>query len=136
GPAARVDPSHTLFRQPARLSRMTSPTAVLDVHSYANPGQVRVRHVELDLDVDFERRILSGTATLHLDRPDSLARRLVLDTRGLDVARAEAGRGEAWSTAAHELGVPDPILGTPLSVALEPGDDRVRIAYATRPGAS
>ena len=92
--------------------------------------------MELDLDVDFGRRILAGSAVLHFERPDSSARRLLLDTRGLEIGGVERIRGGAWSTARHELGAADPILGAPLAVDLEPGDDRVRIAYATRPGAS
>jgi len=115
---------------------MSLPNGRLDVHSYANPEEIRVRDVALDLDVDFGKRILSGTATLHFERSDPAADRLVLDTRGLDVARAESGRGQAWAAARHEIGPADPILGAPLSIQLAPGDDRVRIAYATRPTAS
>jgi leukotriene-A4 hydrolase len=123
-------------RRSARLSRVSTDLAARDVHSYANTGQVRVRHVELDLDVDFGRRTLSGTVTLHLERPDPEARQVVLDTRGLDIARAESGRTGGLSPARHEVGSTDPILGAPLSVGLQPGDDRIRIAYATRPEAS
>ncbi|HEY1435740.1 MAG TPA: M1 family metallopeptidase [Thermoanaerobaculia bacterium] len=115
---------------------MSTPERGRDVHSYANPRDVRVRHVELDLDVDFGRRVLSGSATLHLDRRAPSARRLVLDTRGLDVAGAETGSGKAWTKAGHELGPSDPILGAALTVTLADGDDRVRVSYATRPGAS
>jgi len=110
---------------------------IRDVHSYANPGEVRVSHAALDLEVLFERRILRGTAELALQRVDPNAGALRLDTRGLDVSRAESSSGGgAWSEAALELGDADAILGAPLSVALRPGDDRVRITYATRPTAS
>src|SRR5689334_26413 len=110
---------------------------IRDVHSYANPGEVRVSHAALDLEVLFERRILRGTAELALQRVDPNAGALRLDTRGLDVSRAESSSGGgAWSEAAFELGDADAILGAPLSVALRPGDDRVRITYATRPTAS
>jgi leukotriene-A4 hydrolase len=115
---------------------VTTISVPRDVHSYANPAEVRVKHVVLDLDVDFGRRILSGTATLHLERLDPSARRVLLDTRGLDIAGVERGGGSAWSRIAYEVGAADPILGAPLSVALEPADDRIRIKYATRPGAS
>ncbi|HEX4439224.1 MAG TPA: M1 family metallopeptidase [Thermoanaerobaculia bacterium] len=112
---------------------------IRDVHSYANPGEVRVSHAALDLDVLFDRRILRGTAELALARvdPSPNARSLRLDTRGLDVTRAESSSGGGgWSDAAFELGDADAILGAPLTVALRPGDDRVRITYATRPTAS
>ena len=37
---------------------------VQDVHSFARPNDARVTHVDLDLAADFQRRVLSGTATL------------------------------------------------------------------------
>ena len=108
-----------------------------DVHSHSNPGEVRVQHVELDLDVRFERKILEGSATLHVERIRPEADTLRLDTRGLDVRSAETAAGEGpWSPARFEVGTADPILGAALSVALPAGADRVRISYATRPGAS
>src|ERR1700687_6044243 len=108
-----------------------------DVHSHSNPWQIRVRHLELDLDVSFEQQTLTGAATLMLDRIDPAASRLRLDTRGLDIAAAETSRGGAtWSPAPFALSAPDPILGSALTIELPRGADRVRIRYATRPGAS
>ena len=34
----------------------------LDPHSAGNPDQVRVQHISLDLEVDFERKVLRGMA--------------------------------------------------------------------------
>ena len=110
---------------------------IRDVHSYANPGEVRVGHAALDLEVLFGERILRGTAELSLARLDPSARTLRLDTRGLEVAAVETSDGRSgWSAASFEIGDADPILGAPLTIPLRPGDDRVRIAYATRPSAS
>ncbi len=116
---------------------MKRPDAVRDLHSYANPGEVRVRHVDLDLRVDFDRRILAGSATLLVERDDPAAAELRLDTRALDVFFVDAADvHEAWSPTSFEMGAADPILGSPLTVTLPRGADRVRIAYATRPEAS
>jgi leukotriene-A4 hydrolase len=110
---------------------------IRDVHSYANPGEVRVAHAALDLEVLFGERILRGAVDLALERLDPAAAALRLDTRGLDVAGVETSRGgSGWSSARFEVGPSDAILGAPLTIALRPGDDRARIAYATRPGAS
>ncbi len=112
-------------------------TAARDVHSFSDPGRVRVRHVDLDLDVRFDRRILEGSAVLRFERLDPAVSSLVLDTRGLDIAGVETASGEGgWATARFSLGRTDTILGSPLEVTLPPGADRVRIRYATRPGAS
>ena len=39
----------------------------MDVHSYSRPEQARVRHLELDLNVNFQQKTLEGLATLHFD---------------------------------------------------------------------
>jgi leukotriene-A4 hydrolase len=109
----------------------------MDQHSRSNPQQVRVRHLALDLDVDFDRKILQGTAVLDLDRLDPAAAELCLDTRALDIASAESADGDgSWVSARHALEAPDPILGAGLLITLPPRADRVRVRYATRPEAS
>src|SRR4029453_7205548 len=111
--------------------------AARDVHSYSEPGRILVRHVDLDLDVRFDRRILEGAAPLAFERIDRAADSLVLDTRGLDIAAAEApAAGGNWRPVEFSLGAAAPILGAPLRIALPADADRVRVRYATRPGAS
>ena len=112
--------------------------ATRDEHSYGNPEEVRVTHADLDWDVDFDRRILRGTATLSLKRPPGgRATRLVLDTRALDVAKVEASRdGSSWVNAPFSLAAADKILGSALAVTIPEDATRVRISYATRPEAS
>ncbi len=98
-----------------------------DIHSYANPRESRVRHIELDLAVSFEERRLRGAAALTLD---PAGRRLILDTRDLIIRRVN-GRTDNF-----RLGAKDPILGAPLEIDLEPGERSVLIEYETSPAAS
>lgn len=105
-----------------------------DIHSYANPSEVRVTHVALDLDVDFEAHRLEGTVTLALD---GSAPSLVVDTRDLEIAATEVSTdGAVFSATKFELGDSDPILGASLTIQLVDGASHVRIRYATSPGAS
>src|ERR1700682_2473269 len=61
-----------------------------DLHSYSNPEQIRVRHLDLDCDVLFDRKILKGTATLSVERRvDSGAPPLILDTRNLHIEKVQ-----------------------------------------------
>jgi leukotriene-A4 hydrolase len=123
------------------LAAAAVPTAaapVEDVHSYSNPHQVRVRHVALDLTVDFNRKVLAGTATLDVERVSADASApLVLDTRALNVSRVEASAdGARFAPAEFAVGKSDAILGAPLTVRLPPGARRVRVHYETSPDAS
>lgn len=112
--------------------RADHPTGV-DPHSYARPDEVRVEHLTLDLTVDFDRRVLEGTATLAIDRARPAARELVLDTRDLTIASVrDAATGVELE---HWLGDADPILGRPLGVTLGDETTRVAVAYRTAPEA-
>lgn len=107
-----------------------------DPHSFGNPHQVRVTHVALDLDVEFERQSLQGSATLDLVRGDAATDRLVLDTRNLDVAAVYDVSGTDRVPLEFALGEAAPDLGAPLTVTLDADTERVRVEYATDPGAS
>src|SRR4051794_17416405 len=98
----------------------------MDVHSYSRPGQVRVRHLDLDLTLDFERKVIDGAVTLHFDR--IAGNELILDTRDLTIHDVE-------NAAGFDLGPSDAIFGAPLKIRLN-GGDSVRVHYSTSPGAS
>lgn len=119
---------------------LENPDARTDLHSYAKPEEWSVNHVHLDLDVDFARKVLKGSARLHLDRgPGAPAAALVLDTRDLKIEKAEyttAERIDDWAPAEFALGGTDAILGAPLRVTIPPDARIVRIHYETSPGAA
>ncbi|MCI0339023.1 MAG: M1 family metallopeptidase [Acidobacteria bacterium] len=108
-----------------------------DVHSYANPEQVRVRHVDLDLEVLFDRKVLKGTSTLTLDRPPTGNHPLKLDTRDLKINKAESSNdGTNFTPTQFKLGEADKILGAPLVIQLPAQATKVRVEYETSPKAS
>lgn len=100
--------------------------AALDLHSHARPDHVKVRHFELDLDLDFDQQVVRGSVTHHLTRYDPNAP-LLLDTEGLAIARVTAGEAEL----PFQLGPADPHLGRALQIELPPGCQTVTVHYAT-----
>ncbi|HEY5924770.1 MAG TPA: M1 family metallopeptidase [Kofleriaceae bacterium] len=101
-----------------------------DPHSYAQPGRVAVRHLALDLTVDFERRALAGTATLALTRTDAKAP-LMLDGDALVIDSVKECDGKPLAFRVGKRGK----VGEPIRVDLGAGDC-VAIAYHTSPDAS
>ncbi len=94
-----------------------------------------MRHVDLNLDVTFASKTLSGTATLTIERTSGTT--LVLDTRDLRIDKAECSPdGKIWTAVKFVLGPPDAILGAPLTVTLARDARQVRISYSTSPGAT
>src|SRR5262245_6653550 len=72
-----------------------------DPSSYANAEAFVTKHLVLDLLADFDARTLSGTAELQLDRRDSKAMDLVLDTRDLTIRGVEtAAASGGWTSTA------------------------------------
>lgn len=115
-----------------------------DVHSYARPDEVRVRDVRASWDVDFEKRELAGMVVLDLARKPH-ASELVLDTRDLIIddvhgiehdQELDPGESPTLPRLPYTLGEADPILGTPLTIALGPDDNSVLIRYRTSPKAT
>ena len=124
----------------ATASMLSDPRAAhaADAHSYAQPERVRIESIALDLNADFDAKILSGTAELTLNWRDDDARELVLDTRDLAIATVEARDDKGnWHEVEHALADRDPILGQKLTIPI--GDTQpaaVRIRYHTAPTAS
>jgi leukotriene-A4 hydrolase len=103
-----------------------------DVHSHARPAEARVLHSELDLRVDFEKKILAGTV-LHKIEGKGV---IVLDSKDLRIDKAESSAdGQNFQPTPFKLGAADKILGSPLEITLPAGTQFIRIAYATSPSA-
>lgn len=90
-------------------------------------------HLHLDLAVNFERKQLSGTATLTIDNKTG-APQLLLDTR--DLAIESVTLLPDSTPAKWALGEAVPLLGQRLAVDITPETKQVAIRYATSPNAA
>ena len=102
-----------------------------DTHSFARPDEAVVRHLALDLTVDFTRHQLSGSATLQIEHRG--ARELALDSNGLSVGSVTLDDG---TRAKFSLGESQPYLGRALTIAIAPQTKSVKIDYQTSPDAA
>lgn len=104
---------------------------VQDIHSFARPNEARVTDVAVDLAADFERKVLSGTATLSIQTAPG-AGELVLDTRDLTIRDVTIdGRSTNW-----RLGEAREFMGRPLIINIGPDTRTVVVSYETSPGAA
>ncbi|MGA2711635.1 MAG: M1 family metallopeptidase [Bryobacteraceae bacterium] len=114
-----------------------NPHIAHDIHSYANPELVRVRHLDLDLNVVFEQQTIQGTAVLTIEQYGRDAKQLILDSRALQIDETEVSPdGVKYQEARFSIGRSDKILGAPLRIDIAPDTKFVRIRYSTDPTAT
>ncbi|MFT7260107.1 MAG: leukotriene-A4 hydrolase, partial [Glaciecola sp.] len=103
-----------------------------DYHSYANPNEVLVTHLNLDLTADFSSKKLIGSVQVTVKRQKENADKLVLDTRDLDILSVTSQGNDV----SFELKAADENLGAALHISLPKGVDTLTINYETSPSAS
>ncbi len=117
------------------VSEVTVKIIKDDKFTYANYDEVRMTHLALDLDVNFDKKILDGTAVIDFDVIDSAATSFILDVKDLTIDDVKIHTGGAWRDAVYQLGADDPALGQRLSIDLIAGADKVMVDYQTSPEA-
>ncbi len=100
-------------------------------YSFSRPDEAIVKHLELNLRVDFEREILSGTASVFFQNK-SQTDKLYLDTRGLVIKRVTLGPHNQRTV--FRVGDPVTSLGRPLVIDIQPDTKIVNIWYETSSG--
>ena len=103
----------------------------VDVHTYAKPEEAVVKHLSLNIDVDFDQHIISGSAGydfIHNDTVDSI----VFDVDQLKIKNVLLDDG---SKASYYLGKNDKNLGQPLVVKFKESTKRINIEFETPPSA-
>ena len=104
-----------------------------DIHSFARPDEAIVKHLDLDIHVDFEKKRISGKAHLHIDNKTKTDK-LYLDTRGLHIKEVTL-QGHEVKTK-FILGEQVKYLGRPLIIDITPETEWVHIDYNTSPDAA
>jgi leukotriene-A4 hydrolase len=107
-----------------------------DTFTYANYDKVRMTHLSLNLDVNFDEKVLDGTATIDFKTIDPTAHTLQLDTKDLNIRGVQGlSRDGKWVAMDYTLSGKDDVLGSMLSIPFSKGINKVRIDYRTSPTA-
>ena len=121
--------SEQLSSDNATISDIESGT---DYHSFSNPDKIKVTHIDLDLQADFNQKSLIGSATLSFDRVNPQATTLILDTRDLTITSVNID----GIPIAFKLMEKDENLGAPLHIDVGTQATKVSIFYQTAASAS
>jgi len=113
-----------------RNQRTYQEMPTIQHHSYANADEVRVEHLDLDLEVDFELQEIKGMATWQIEPLES-ANRVVFDCKHIEVLAVVIDE----KPVAFTLTAPDSLFGSALIIPITPSTKQVSIRYKTLAGA-
>ena len=118
----------TFFNCEEKKQELTEPQPlkyVEESHSYAQPNTAAATHLDLDIDINFDTKIISGSATYTIDNQN--ATEIVLDTKYLDIKNVQAdGEDTTFS-----LGEYNEALGQALKIAITPTTKNITVFYNT-----
>jgi len=103
-------------------------TTVTDEHSYAKPELAVVKHLDLDIKVDFDTQTISGKASWLIDNI-SKGKEIIFDENTLNITKVTIGDDEKETK--FELGKDTEFHGKPLHITIEPTTTKVNIYYST-----
>ncbi|MEJ7694490.1 M1 family metallopeptidase [Daejeonella sp.] len=98
-----------------------------DVHSFADPSKAIVKHLDLDIKVDFDTKLISGKASWTIENP-AKGDEIIFDSRNLKISKVTLGEEEKETT--FTLGDVTEFLGQALTVKIEAATSKVNIYYS------
>jgi aminopeptidase N len=102
--------------------------AVKDEHTFSKPELAVVKHLDLDIKVDFDTQTISGKASWQIDNI-SKGNEIIFDENTLEITKVTLGDDEKETK--FELGNEVEFHGKPLHITIEPNTTKVNIYYKT-----
>ena len=104
------------------------PAVVTDEHTFSKPELAVVKHLDLDIKVDFDTQTISGKASWLIDNV-SKGNEIIFDENTLNITKVTLGDDEKETK--FELGAAVELHGKPLHITIEPNTTKVNIYYST-----
>lgn len=99
-----------------------------DAHSFSNPSEAIVKHLDLNIKVDFDTQTISGKASWQIDNITK-GNEIIFDENTLNITKVTLGDDEKETQ--FELGKEIELHGKPLHITIEPNTTKVTIYYNT-----
>jgi aminopeptidase N len=96
-----------------------------ELHSYAKPNTAVIKHLDLDIAIDFDDQIIDGVATYTIE--NNTASEIILDSKFLTILKVEAD-GEKTGFKLGEFVEP---LGRPLTIDISENTKTISVYYKT-----
>lgn len=107
---------------------METVKGVKDPHSFAEPLEAVVKHLDLTIKVDFNIKLISGVARWTIEN-SSKGGEIIFDSRNLKISKITLGDDERETT--FDLGNDTKFMGQALKVKIDKATSKVNIHYTT-----
>ena len=107
---------------------ITANGTVKDEHTFSKADLAVVKHLDLDIKVDFDTQTISGKASWQIDNI-SKGNEIIFDENTLNITKVTLGDDEKETK--FELGKEVEFHGKPLHITIEPNTTKVTIYYST-----
>ncbi|WP_125722184.1 hydrolase/aminopeptidase [Flavobacterium ustbae] len=111
-----------------KKDKTENKSTVTDEHSYSKPELAVVKHLDLDIKVDFDTQTISGKASWTIDNK-SKGNEIIFDENTLEITKVTLGDDEKETK--FELGKDTEFHGKPLHITIDPNTTKVNIYYNT-----
>ncbi len=101
---------------------------IKDEHSFAKPNLAVVKHLDLDIKVDFETQSISGKASWKIEN-SSKGNEIIFDKNTLNIIKVTLDDEEKETK--FKLGKEVKLHGRPLHITIDPNTTKVNIYYNT-----
>lgn len=112
----------------ADIPKEVSFADIVDSHSYSNHHEVSTKHLHLELEVNFENQTIYGVARHEMNAHN--AENAIFDIKELSIKKVTIGKGKEIATD-YVIGKHDELLGSSLSVKINPDTKYINIYYQT-----
>lgn len=101
-----------------------------DPHTYSQPNEARVKHLEWNAKVDFVKKVISATATYGISNLTGTDK-IILDTKQLQISKVTVDGADVLYTVGEDI----PFIGSALTVPIKKDSKQIAITYTTAPDA-
>jgi len=106
----------------------TAKATIKDEHTFSKADLAVVKHLDLDIKVDFDTQTISGKASWKIDNI-SKGNEIIFDENTLNITKVTLGDEEKETK--FELGAAVEFHGKPLHITIEANTTKVNIYYST-----
>lgn len=101
---------------------------VNDIHSFAQPTQAVITHLDWRAEIDFDNKTIEATATYRIKVAENV-NQIILDSKGINIFSIKDEKSGA--NLNYVIGQEKEHLGKPITIELEPETRSISIIYST-----